>query len=83
VPISKVPTSSLSPALAHMAMCIAVAYKRFVDHVPMSIDRTLLRGVVRTLGSARASSVGKGEGQGSQAVEPNSYDSRTAGNNEV
>jgi hypothetical protein len=37
---------------------------------------------VRTLGSARASSVGKGEGQGSRAVEPNSYDSRTAGNNE-
>jgi hypothetical protein len=28
-----------------MAMCIAVACKRFVDHVPISIDRTLLRGV--------------------------------------
>jgi hypothetical protein len=37
---------------------------------------------VRTLGSVRASSVGKGEGRGSQAVEPNSYDSQTAGNNE-
>jgi Dynamin GTPase effector domain len=28
-----------------MFMCFAVAYKRFVDHVPMSIDRTLLRGI--------------------------------------
>jgi Dynamin GTPase effector domain len=28
-----------------MLMCIAVAYKRFVDHVPMCVDRTLLRGI--------------------------------------
>jgi Dynamin GTPase effector domain len=29
--------------------CITVAYKRFVDNVPMGIDRTLVRGVTRDL----------------------------------
>jgi hypothetical protein len=42
----------------------------------------IYKATVCTLGSAWASSVGKGEGQGSQAVEPNSFDSQTAGNNE-
>jgi hypothetical protein len=35
-----------------MLICIAVAYKRFVDHVPMCVDRTLLRGIKTGLEAA-------------------------------
>ena len=37
-----IPRSS-SPCLTRI--CITVAYKRFVDNVPMGVDRTLVRGM--------------------------------------
>jgi len=48
------PPDPMEPAIGIMADVRAyfqVAYKRFVDNVPMSIDRTLLRGVTAGLGT--------------------------------
>jgi hypothetical protein len=48
------PPDPMEPAIGIMADVRAyfqVAYKRFADNIPMSIDRTLLRGVTANLGT--------------------------------
>ncbi|KAI0262178.1 hypothetical protein BC834DRAFT_1043555 [Gloeopeniophorella convolvens] len=42
-------TESALETIASVRAYFQVAYKRFVDNVPMGIDRTLLRGAVREL----------------------------------
>ncbi len=43
------PLTRRSSSLCLTHTCVTVAYKRFVDNVPMGIDRTLVRGVTRGL----------------------------------
>jgi hypothetical protein len=52
--VALLPPDPMEPAIGIMADVRAyfqVAYKRFIDNVPMGIDRTLLRGVMVDLGT--------------------------------